>query len=308
MRPEKTCESAGSSTMLRYLLAFTLILVFAAIRSLDAQTPNSGEVTVQLIQGLDSTRNPKGMSQGMVKNSTNPAVPRGSRALMRLASDPINGGYTVQLFMLDIGGQKVSVASSNVELAPDLMNKMMERTRDPRAPKDAVSGNRVFLPEKMIVRFTLIEPPAPPVPTSAPTARTPVNAADPNVVPTPVASVKSEVTIAKWSEKLASPITKDVKAACEAPDAEHQAYCYGVLLAYYDRDLLDADADGYVPTVCMAPTTTAGQLRDAFLDQTQKEPDQLLGPMAIFYYVAMNTHFPCPKVASKPKRVPAKKR
>ncbi len=41
--------------------------------------------------------------------------------------------------------------------------------------------------------------------------------------------------------------------------------------------------------------------------ETRQEPDQLLGPISIYYSVTVNNQFPCPKVALKPKRTPAKK-
>lgn len=126
----------------------------------QAAGPTTGEITVQLVQGIDSSVNPQGKSEGRVTKSTNPAVPVGSTALLGLKSDPINGGYTVQLMFLGIRGAVVPAASSAVALAPDIFNKMLEKTRAPGQPQDAVTGTRVFLPQKMTVRLTLVEPPA----------------------------------------------------------------------------------------------------------------------------------------------------
>ena len=143
----------------RFLVSF---FVFACVGALRAQAPGptSGEITVQLVQGLNSAVNPKGMSQGRVTKSTNPAVPVGSSAMMGLGSDPVNGGYAVKLLQLGINGQTVPAASSSVVLAPDFFNKGLEMTRNKNGPKDSASGTYVFLPEKMIVRFTLTAQPA----------------------------------------------------------------------------------------------------------------------------------------------------
>ena len=172
------------------------LALFAAtsVAVVHAQTPGpaSGELTVQLTQGLDSATNPKAMSQGRVTKSTNPLVPVGSSALMGLSSNPINGGYTVVLLRLGINGQLVPAASSDVEPAPDFFNKAQERLRAKGQPQDAVKGTRVFLPEKMIVRFTLAPPPPPrpatptPPPTPAPVqARVPLKHPAPSVVDLP---------------------------------------------------------------------------------------------------------------------------
>ena len=107
-----------------------------------------------------------------------------------------------------------------------------------------------------------------------------------------------------WSKPLALPITKDVKAACEASGDVDQAYCYGVLLSLYDSNFYVADALEAQP-LCIPETTTAAQMRDAFLDMTKKRSDQLLGPISIFYYMAMDAEYPCKQgksAASKPKK------
>ena len=141
-------------------LIFASVLACVGVARGQTGAPNSGEITVQLVQGIDSAVNPHGKSEGRVTKSTNPVVPVGSAALLGLSSDPVNGGYTVKLMRLGINGQMVPAASSDVALAPDFLNKMLERTRAKGQPQDAVSGTRVFLPEKMIVRMTLAQPPA----------------------------------------------------------------------------------------------------------------------------------------------------
>ena len=143
----------------RFLVSLFVFSCFGALRA-QAPSPTSGEITVQLVQGLDSSVNPKAMSQGRVTKTTNPAVPVGSTALLGLSSDPINGGYTVKLMRLGINGQLVTATSSEVALAPDFFNKMLEKTRAKGQPQDTASGTRVFLPEKMLVRLTLAVPSA----------------------------------------------------------------------------------------------------------------------------------------------------
>lgn len=144
----------------RLCSAFATVLAYAGVACGQSSAPTSGEITVQLVQGIDSAVNPNGKSEGRVTKSTNPAVPVGSAALLGLSSDPVNGGYTVKLMRLGIGGQTVPAASSDVALAPDIFNKMLEKTRAKGQPQDAVSGTRVFLPGKMIVRLTLSATPA----------------------------------------------------------------------------------------------------------------------------------------------------
>ncbi len=145
-----------------YRLAAALAVASICSGILRGQVPGptSGEITVQLIQGLDSATNPRAMSQGRVTKSTSPAVPVGSTAMVGLASDPVNGGYTVKLLRLAINGQITPAASSDVVLAPDFFNKAQERMRAKGQPEDAVTGTRVFLPARMIIRLTLTTPTA----------------------------------------------------------------------------------------------------------------------------------------------------
>lgn len=156
---------------LRFLI---VALCFSDVGLIYAQVsgPTTGEITVQLVQGLDSSVNPRAMSQGRVTKSTNPSVPVGSQTLMGLRSDPINGGYTVKLMQINVGRGPIPASSSSVVAAPDIFNKMQERLRAPGQPQDAVTGTRVFLPEKMIVRFTLEAPPV-----TVPVASAPVHEA-----------------------------------------------------------------------------------------------------------------------------------
>ncbi len=100
----------------------------------------------------------------------------------------------------------------------------------------------------------------------------------------------------KWTTPMASPITKEVKAACEAKDAENLAFCYGTLMALYDASFFISDAFN-APELCIPKDTTAAQMRDKFLDMTKRRPDQLIGPIGIFYYMAMDDEFPCQKAA-----------
>ena len=170
----------------KYFAALALLLSGFSVLHGQAAGPTTGEITVQLVQGIDSSVNPQGKSEGRVTKSTNPAVPVGSTALLGLKSDPINGGYTLQLMRLGIRGTVVPAASSAVALAPDLFNKMLEKTRAAGQPQDAVTGTRVFLPEKMIVRLTLAEPTPPPVPSPSAQPRVAVRRAILPPPPVPV--------------------------------------------------------------------------------------------------------------------------
>lgn len=165
---------------LRLFLAFLSTILLSGALLAQTPAPTSGEITVQLIQGLDSASNPRGMSQGKVTRSTNAAVPVGSPAVMAVAADPASGGYTVLLLRLGLNGAMVPVASSNVETAPDFFNKTQEKLRARNQPQDAAKGSRVFLPERMIVRFTLA-----PVPVRAAAAPPPVPPPPPPPPPPP---------------------------------------------------------------------------------------------------------------------------
>jgi hypothetical protein len=122
--------------------------------------PTSGEITVKLTQGLDSSADPNGISQGRVTKSTNPVVPVGTNVTMSVVADSGSGGYIVKLTDLAINGKTIAASSSDIVAAPDFFNKALEKTRAQGQPQDAVKGRRVFLPQNMIVRFTLAEPSA----------------------------------------------------------------------------------------------------------------------------------------------------
>lgn len=137
------------------LTLFIVLLVFlatAGVVTAQIAGPTSGELTVQLVQGLDSATDPKGMSQGTVMKSTNKAIRYGSPVIVGLASDPINGGYTAKLLSITINGQTLRAASVKVGPGISLPGFMT------KASKESYSGTHVFLPEKTWVKFTLTEP------------------------------------------------------------------------------------------------------------------------------------------------------
>lgn len=142
----------------RLKAVFILIAALTAT-SVPAQVPASGEITVQLVQGLDSATNPRGMSQGVVMKSSNPAIASGSTVMVGLGSDPINGGYTAKLVAIVINGQPTPAASSAVVLTPNLLNKFGPFVQRGQT-QSAVSGTHVFLPTKTRIDLTLTEPPA----------------------------------------------------------------------------------------------------------------------------------------------------
>ncbi len=263
--------------------------------TLLAQAPNlsSGEVTVQMVQGLNSAANPRGISQGNVTASTNPAIPVNSTAVVGIAVDAGSGGFTARVLQLRINGQPLRAASSAAILAPDRVSKVLEFGR--KGPKDSASGAYVFLPERTIVRFTLAEPAAA------------VQASAPVLAPQRAAPVAApQLPFVKWNEKIASPTTDDVKTACEAKDNTSQAFCYAALMSLYDSDLVAADNTGKPPK-CIPEGTTPEQLRKAFLDYAAKRPTQTSGDIGIFFYLAVDEAFPCPK-APVPKHAPAKRK
>ena len=138
----------------RLMFALSLILV-RTTGACQTSTPASGEITVQLIQGLDSAANSSGTSEGRIIKSTSAALSIGSRVLLGVVADSPNDGFIVKLLRLEVGGKLVPAASSDVVAAPDFYNRAQEKLRARGLPPDAVKGAHVFLPEKMIVRFTL---------------------------------------------------------------------------------------------------------------------------------------------------------
>jgi hypothetical protein len=139
-----------------------MFVLVPSLASAQTSGPTSGEITVQLTQGLDSATNPRGLSQGVVTKSSNPAIPVRTAVIAGLASDPVNGGYTAKLVALNINGRTYPAASSSVALAPDVLSKLPPFLRGQAHNENAVSGAHVFLPEKTFVQFTLMEPPAKP--------------------------------------------------------------------------------------------------------------------------------------------------
>ncbi len=209
--------------------------------------------------------------------------------IVGLGSDPINGGYTAKSVALMINGRTVPAASSAAALGPDILGKLHLGSSG-----NSVSGTHVFLPAQTFVKFTLTDPPVrtpPPSPVPAYTA--------------PAAPVMP--SFIKW-DKLDSLMTKDLATACAAQDGEHQAFCYGVLLLFYDQTLAAADSESYKPSFCIPTTATAGQLRDAFLNDARKRSDQVNSPISLFFNQTWENEFPCPKAPPKPKRTPAKKK
>jgi hypothetical protein len=140
----------------RFLFAVALTFAFAAsIASAQTPGPSSGEITVQLTQGMDSATNPRGMSQGVVTKSSNPDIPVRTPVVAGLGSDPVNGGYTAKLVALIISGRTYPAASSAVILVPDLVSKLPSFLTGKNQIKPVASGSHVFLPEKTFVQFTL---------------------------------------------------------------------------------------------------------------------------------------------------------
>ena len=74
-----------------------------------------------------------------------------------------------------------------------------------------------------------------------------------------------------------------------------------------DADAMARDNQTTLFGACFPAGTTAQSIKDAFLEETQTIPDQLEGPLAIFYSRMLSDKFPCPKVAPKSKRAPGKK-
>ena len=157
-----------------------LSIIFTSV-SLPAQvSPQAtGEITVRLTQGLDSAADANGISHGKVTKSSNPFVPVGTSVTMGINADPASGGFVVKLTEFAVNGKTVPANSSDVVAAPDFLNKALEKTRAQGQPQDAVRGRHVFLPQNMIVRFTLAEPvpnaPAARAVHSGPTVMTPTS-------------------------------------------------------------------------------------------------------------------------------------
>ena len=128
-----------------------------------AASPSSGDITVRLTDGLDSATEKVGdYSEAVVTRSTITAVPAGSQAIVQLVADAKAAGFGMQLQQLRVGSTVMCTASSSAALAGGWTARMNNKLRVPGAPRDAVSGAHVFVPESTDVLFTLTAPPAAP--------------------------------------------------------------------------------------------------------------------------------------------------
>ena len=139
---------------------------------------------MRLTDGLDSATEKVGdYSEAVVTRSTIAAVPAGSQAIVQLAADAKGGGFGMQLQQVRVGSTVMCTASSSAVLAGGWPARMNNKLRVPGAPRDAVSGARVFVPETTDVEFTLTAPPPPSSPAMstrvAPTPRAPTPPAHP---------------------------------------------------------------------------------------------------------------------------------
>jgi hypothetical protein len=156
---------------------------------------------------------------------------------------------------------------------------------------------KLGVPEVLAQVATVLQPP--PVQPPAPKAVAIVAPAPPPPSPT--------LPFVKWSEPLAGLHTSDVKAACESKDSGAQAICFAVFSTLQDAEDTAHDAQSSLFGGCFPEGTTAQTVRDAFLTETQALPDQLEGPVSIFYGRTLADRFPCPK-APPSKRAPIKKK
>ena len=142
-----------------------------------AGSPSSGNITVRMTDGLDSaSQKPGDYSEAVVTRSTIAAVPSGSQAIVQLVTDATAGGFGMQLQQIRVGSKVMCTASSSAALAGGWAARMNNTLRVPGAPRDAVGGARVFVPETTDIAFTLTTPPVPsptPSPEQAPTAADP---------------------------------------------------------------------------------------------------------------------------------------
>ena len=129
------------------------VVILCSSGTLVAQLPGpaSGDVTLRLIQGVDSAVPMHAISQGTVTESTNPDIHVGSTGAAQLVTEP-DGGSSVQLVRLLMNGQAFRVASSSAVFAPDHAPSFLEKGR---WAKYSTSGSHVFLPQNTLVRFTL---------------------------------------------------------------------------------------------------------------------------------------------------------
>lgn len=280
---------------------WALISSFLAISCLSlgldaqAQAPSSGEVIVRLIQPIDSaTMHPGQSAPATISSSTNPAIAKNASAAVELVSDPASGGFAVRLTGIGVNGQMVRTSSSQGTLPNTFLNRGVSLQKKAVDPPIAPAGSRVFLIPNLQIQFA-IGPPSPAMDSPKPR----VQSGSP-----PVAT--SQLPFVNWTAKVYPPSAQDVKTACEATDNNSQAYCYAVLMSLYDSYLFAVDA--YSATLpCFPQDATAEQLKKAFLDYTIARPTQLGGDIALFYSLAINEAFPCPK-APAAKHSAAKKK
>ena len=126
----------------------------------QVSAPISGEITVRLIEGLDSaTSQPGTASHAIVTKSTNPSVSKNAQAVVQLGVDPSTGTLSAQLVQITVAGKNLKTASSKAVLSGGLipgLNGALNKA-DKTGNKTVLAGPHVFIPANTVVQFTLAD-------------------------------------------------------------------------------------------------------------------------------------------------------
>ena len=163
----------------RFVIAVFITFIGCGLLHAQAAGSMSGQITVQLVQGLDSAADPNAMSKGTVTQSSNPLIPAGSFAFVKIKPGPAASGYSANLVFLQINGRTIAAASSSVILT--------SHSNTGASPRDSASGTRVYLPANTLIDLTL---------TDASRLTSPAAAAPVQTAP----SVPPETAVSTWQQ------------------------------------------------------------------------------------------------------------
>ena len=151
--------SSFALTILSGQSASQVLSTRSSVAPQSVETLSSGVMTVEMSDGLDSASEKAGaLSDATVVRSSVATIPAGTTATVELLENSDTGGFSAQLIQFHLADMLVRTASSPAVLAGGWTAAMNNKLRQPGAPRDAVAGPHLFLPQGTIVRFTLVAP------------------------------------------------------------------------------------------------------------------------------------------------------
>jgi hypothetical protein len=231
-------------------LSLSIISVFSLLASnaLRAQAPPIPSVSVRMIEGIDSSRDPAAKQYRASVTRTVDAgngvtIPQGSAAVVTLANSGNGSGWTTKLLSVTINGQPVAVASgpasvtapaqsaaaSAVSSVNSVLGGFGRRVNAPAAATAIATGQRAIVPFGTVLSFVLTQPPAAPAgiapqPMTASAAPAPAAAYSPAPANASIAaqSISPGALAATIQETLLGP-GKQAGMFVVSPDGGHYA-------------------------------------------------------------------------------------